>query len=167
MASFPRVIFLAILASIVLAQPSPPVEGVQIGDADGEASGLDIRFPLTVTQCEPVFIFIRFTAGSFSSGAIHFHSLDNVRLLSIGPFLGTGYVEWVCNVPAGRSLVVFSRPGTNFHQFTVQPGPSSSCLRNITATYSFASYVTSQFTSYTALLQVTSTFSGFASIAAT
>ena len=186
MASFPRAIFLAILASIVLAQPSPPAAGVQIGDlTNAEAGGWDVRFPLTVTQCEPVFIFVNTTTrdttgitaearptsgfgpGPPSFGAIYFHSPDSVMLFSIGPLRSVGYVEWVCHIPAGHSLTVSFRPGIIFHQFTVQPGRSSSCLRNITATYSFASYYTSQFMSYTARLKVTSTFLRFGTLAAT
>jgi len=50
-----RAIFLGILASTVLAQPSPPSQGIQIGNSD--LGAWDIRFSSTVTQCEPVPIY--------------------------------------------------------------------------------------------------------------
>jgi hypothetical protein len=144
-----------ILATIVLAQPSPPAQGIQIGDP---LLGVDIRFPLTVTQCEPVFIFCNITIVSSSDYFVYLQSPDfNSILLYIGPTpLGVHYFEWVCNIPAGYG---FWAGHFGLFYVIVQPGPSSSCLHNVTTTYQYASYSTVAFASYTAGLPITTTSS--------
>ena len=133
-----------ILAGIVLAQPSPPAQGIQIGHP---LEGFDIRFPLTVTQCESVFIYYNTTTSRGSHIVLSTRDYT-VPLLSIGPTpLGVGYFEWVCNVPAGYDMWASF---LDLYIITVQPGPSSSCLHDVTTTYQYASYVTTAFASYTA-----------------
>ena len=130
---------LAILAALpvaVLTQPSPPAEGIQL------SATLDVRFPVTVAQCEPVLIY--------------YHTIDtyNVRIYSgrsqlVASLLipvGIGYLEWVCNIPAGYGFRV---EGWYERSFVVQPGSSSACLRTLTTTYSYMSYATTAFRSYT------------------
>ena len=151
------VIFL-ILARIVLAQSSPPALGIQIGDPE---LGLDIRFPLTVTQCEPVFINYNNTSASNTSNII---SPTNVAFYAkSGGFFamspipaGAGYYEWICNIPAGYSFLVWC--GFGFHHLIVQPGPLWSCLHNVSTTYQYASYDMA-FASYTAHPQNMATIS--------
>ena len=134
-----------VLAAIVLAQPSPPALGIQIGSS---AFGSDIRFPLnaSVTQCEPVFIYynntIRPTYVLLANAGI------NYNFLSIGPIpVGVGYFEWICNIPAGYG---FWAARDYFYYIVVQPGSSSSCLHDVTTTYQYAGYSTTEFASYTA-----------------
>jgi hypothetical protein len=141
-----------ILAAIVLAQPSSPAQGIQIGD------DYDIRFPLTVTQCEPVFIFYNVPSSSTAFVTLSTGS-DNTFLFSIGPSVGdTGYFEWICNIPAGYGFWATSRPYI-FHYTVVQPGPLSSCLHNLNRTYQYASYNTIAFASYTEHPAITTTVS--------
>jgi hypothetical protein len=98
-----------ILAAIVLAQPSPPAQGIQLG---APLEGCDIRFPLAVTQCEPVFIF--YDVPITSSGSLFFVSISFLttesiyrQVLTFGPFsVGVGYLEWVCNIPASYGFWV-------------------------------------------------------------
>jgi hypothetical protein len=82
----------------VLAQPSPPSQGIQIGNPD--LGAWDIRFSLTVTQCEPVPIYYNTTTAEY---AIFFNygTPDTNTFLSIPIPIGAGYIEWICNVPAG------------------------------------------------------------------
>ena len=144
-----------ILAAIVLGQPSPPALGVQIGYP---RDGYDIRFPLTVTQCESVFIFYNFTSRDPQS--LHFIQPDYNIFLDIGPFspediTGVGYIEWICNIPADYAFWAgFSgylrTPVYVVHPVVVQPGSLSSCLHNVTATYQYAVYYPSNLFSYTA-----------------
>jgi hypothetical protein len=134
---------LGVLAATVLAQPSPPAQGVQLSAA------YDVRFPLTVSQCEPVFIFynttgpynvnlnIRAPAGTTSTSPA-------IAVITIP--LGIGYLEWACHIPAGHAFVV---EGWYERYFVVQPGSSSSCLHDITTTYSYVRYTTTAFQSYT------------------
>ena len=133
---------LAILAALpvtVLTQPSPPTEGIQLSTA------YDVRFPLTVAQCERVLIFHN-TTDTYGLN-IYSHisgSFQVVTRLSIP--VGIGYLEWICNIPAGYGFRV---EGWYERFLVVQPGSSSSCLRALTTTYSYASYATTAFQSYT------------------
>ena len=137
-----------ILEAIVLAQPSPPALGVQIGYP---SDGYDIRFPLTaVTQCESVFIYYNFTDSD--PHFLHFIQLDLNVFLHVGPFSpnpedinGVGYIEWICNIHGfGADFSGYlRRPVYVVHPVVVQPGSLSSCLYNVTATYQYAVYYTS------------------------
>ena len=135
-----------ILAAIVLAQPSPPALGIQIGSS---AYGSDIRFPLAVTQCEPVFIYYH---AAVSDSFISFFSGSHDFLFAILPIPtgDPGYFEWVCNIPAGYNFLVTTIGFSVYYYIVVQPGPLSSCLHNVTTTYQYASYSTVPFASYTA-----------------
>jgi hypothetical protein len=139
-----------ILAAIVLAQPSPPALGIQIGSPRG---GYDIRFPITVTQCEPVLIYYNVTTASFS---VYLVNAEFTRdLLRIGPIpFGVGYIEWICNIPAGTG---FWAAQYYAYYIVVQPGPLSSCLHNVTTTYQYAEYATTVLASYTARPPITAT----------
>jgi hypothetical protein len=144
-----RAIFLGILASTVLAQPSPPSQGIQIGNPD--LGAWDIRFSLTVTQCEPVPIYYNSTTAEY---AIFFNygTPDTNTFLSIPIPIGAGYIEWICNVPAGYG---FYAVYYSLHYFViVQPG-SSACLHDVTTTYPDATYRTTVFQSYTAQAPIT------------
>ena len=147
---------LAILAALpvtVLTQ-SPPTdsEGIQLARVN------DIRFPLTVAQCEPVLIYynVNTTGGSH----LFLHSASSELLAHLAIPVGVGYLEWVCNIPAGHGF----RVSAYYEQyFVVQAGSSSSCLRALTTTYSYVNYATTAFQSYTsnAPSTVTSSISAF------
>ena len=149
-------------AALGQAQPSPPAEGVQMGNT---SLGLDIRFPLTVSQCEPVLIYYNVTDTSDLVRAFFLYQPDNsffVLILTIPR--GEGYLEWICNIPAGHRFVA----SLDLERYyVVQPGSSSACLRNVTTTYRFASYATTYFYSYTVQPAVTTTPSLFPGNAAT
>jgi hypothetical protein len=142
-----------ILAAIVLAQPSPPAQGIQIASGPPDF-GIDVRFPLTVTQCEPVFIYYNNTSGS----TVNVYLSTNIQnLLDIYPIpVGAGYIEWICNIPAGYNFwASANRVGTQVYprrwcHVVVQPGLLSSCLHDVTTTYRYASYFTTDFEFYTA-----------------
>jgi hypothetical protein len=137
--------FFAFVAEVALAQPSPPTSGIQLSGR----SDLDLRFPITVSQCEAAFIY--YDASSIGN-KISFYRPDvsNPRVqdifLSILVPRGTGYLEWICDIPADHTFFVAITYG---YYVVVNPG-SSSCLQNITATYSDADYNTTLFVSYTA-----------------
>ena len=152
-----RVVLFAILVLVAFAQPSPPAEGIQIGTPE---VGWDIRFPLTITQCEPVFIYYNNTWRT--DVGIGFVTLDaHVTvdgqiipvLLIIGPFpLGVGYFEWICNIPAG--LAFYATAGMSY-PIVVQSGPISSCLGVMTTTNSLVAYETTNFVTFTASRPIT------------
>ena len=122
----------------VRPQPSPTTPGIQL--ANPEAG--DVRFPVTVSQCEPVLIYHNTPNAYFL--LIYTTGADLIRLNI--PF-GIGYLEWICNIPAGFPVSV-----GNYFAFSlvVQSGSSSSCLHNITTTYAYASHATSLLRSFTA-----------------
>jgi hypothetical protein len=142
-----------ILVAIVLAQPSPPALGIQIGNL---TIGSDIRFPLNVTQCEPVFIYYNVTI-TVDYYVVLLDAGHSYHVLTIGPIpIGVGYFEWVCNIPAGYGFWVVQ---DNRYFTVVQPGPLSSCLHNVTTTYQYASYITTSFAFYTARTPITTAVS--------
>ena len=134
------VIVLATLAVTVLTQPPP--EGIRLTNPPG-FDDIDVFFPLTVSQCEPVFVYYDSPIGLGFGISTIFEEYTDLVVFYMPP--GVGYFEWICNIPAGYTIIVDS-----IHVFVVQPGPSSSCLADITTTYSYASYATSAFRSFTA-----------------
>ena len=136
-------ILLSAFAMTVQPQPSPPTQGIQLASTD------DVRFPLTISQCEPVFIYYNVDTPGYS--LVISTIVDDINaiiyLLRLNIPLGSGYLEWICNIPAGYSFLV---EGSYTYIFVVQPGSSSSCLRDITTTYAYASYATTFFRSFTA-----------------
>jgi hypothetical protein len=117
--------FLGILSLVVtaaLAQLSPPARGIQLANVDASET-YDIRFPLAITQCEPVLTYYNMSHGGFY---LYFLTPDLHQFFSIPMPSGTGYVEWTCNIPTGYGLVAGNY---RQHYFVVQPGPESSCLR--------------------------------------
>ena len=149
------VIFIGILAAItVLAQPSPPAQGIHLSNFS-RFPGWDIRFPLTVTQCEPVFIYYNNTY-SDTAGLVGLRNLNLESILVLlGPFpLGVGYFEWICNIPANFGFWVSS---PLFYDVVVQPGSISSCLHPITTTYQYVTYDMTFFAAYTANLPTMTT----------
>ena len=136
-----QAVFLIVLAATVLAQPSPQMQGIQLGNL---SLGVDFRFPETVTQCEPVLMYCDTIRVGYS---LYLLTPDNYVFLRIPIPNGTRYIEWICDIPAGYGFTAsyYSRA-----YFVVQPGLSSSCLRNITTTYASGRYDTAVFQSYTA-----------------
>ena len=142
---------LAALTSLtVWAQPSPPTEGVQLGLPD---EGIDFRFPLNVTQCEPVFMYYNLTPSS-PSYYLGIRDTNFTEVIGIEVPIGIGYIEWICNIPAGHGFIA------DFVKqmfYVVQPGSLSSCLHNVTTTYPYAPYYPTRFASYTANSRATTT----------
>ena len=139
---------LAMFTVAVLTQPPPPTEGINIGIGD-----LDIRFPLTVSQCEPVLIYYNSTGAGYIS--IWTSAYGSSRdLVHLNFPIGIGYIVWICNIPAGYIFVAGTE---HHHNFLVQPGPSS-CLGDVTTTYSYATYLTTAFQSYTSNAPNTTSF---------
>ena len=122
----PILVLLVILSVTVLAQPPRPTDALQIGDPSG---GLDIRFPVTVSQCEPVLIYANVIGQSLHFLAFYspddgpFHYIIRMQL----PRYSIRYMEWICNIPAGYRFVVSH---ARQYYVNVQAGPSS-CLGNI------------------------------------
>jgi hypothetical protein len=131
---------LVAFAVTVLTQPPP--DGIRLPNPLG-FDNIDVFFPLTVSQCEPVFVYYNTPVGLGFGISTIFQEYTDLVVFYIPP--GVGYFEWICNIPAGYTIIVLGS-----YVFVVQPGPSSSCLADITTTYSYASYATSAFRSYTA-----------------
>ena len=123
----PVLVLLAILSVTILAQPSRPTDALQIGDP---SAGFDVRFPVTVSQCEPVLIY--FNVIGLGEGYIGFDAPDegpyNFLIRMQLPRYSFGYMKWICNIPAGYRFLVYN---TLQYYVNVQAGPSS-CLGNIT-----------------------------------
>jgi hypothetical protein len=119
--------------------PSRP-EGVQLGDP---ANGLDITVSPSMTQCEPFLVYYNIT--STSSPFIAFYRSDVLghALLTLHPPApAAGYIDWTCNIRAGHSLVVAVRSNGTLRglDYIVRSGILSSCLTDVTTTYSLVAY---------------------------
>src|ERR1700731_2959155 len=106
----------AILAAVAkpLAPPTTNLALPPIGWMTHQ--GLDTYiFPFTATQCEPFYIFYNNTRDgdrtSFYDATLS-HTLFTITFPK-----GSGYVEWICNIPAG---FVFN--AGNAIDYTVQAG---------------------------------------------
>ena len=146
-AKFAVVLLLAASVAVGLAQISSSATGVQLAHPD---EGWDIIFPLSVAQCEPVSIYYNHTLPT-PGRTIHISVNDpqeSTVLLTIDPpqDYGVGYLEWICDIPAGHSFIVQS---LRAQYYVVGHGSSSSCLGKITTTYAHMSYNTMALRSYT------------------
>ena len=131
---------MAAFATDVLTQPAQPTHAIQL------SRSYDVRFPSTVSQCEPVLIY----HNTPESYALHIYTMESGlsrTLVRLTIPRGIGYLEWICNIPAGYTFVVLN---SYAHVLSVQPGSSSACLGDITTTYAYADYETTDFRSYTA-----------------
>jgi hypothetical protein len=96
-------IFLARLVVKVLAQP--PAQGIQLGDPENDRD--DIRFPLAVSQYEPILIWYngtgltRHSIVTFATPELNETETSHDIFFQITPPLGNGYMEWIRNIPAG------------------------------------------------------------------
>jgi hypothetical protein len=120
-------------AAVVWAQPTPPPQGIQLRNTE-ITNAYDIRFPLTITQCQPVFIYYNTTGRTAGTVSIGFVAVEeyNPMFLVIAVPSGVGYIEWFCDIPAGYGFGVW---GYHAYYLVVQPGSSDSCLSDITTTY--------------------------------
>jgi hypothetical protein len=138
------------LSATICAQPLPTrPEGVQLGDP---AHGVDITVSPSMTQCESFLVYYNITG--ITSPFIAFYRSDVLRdaLLTLHPpAAAVGYIDWTCNIRAGHSLVVAVRDANRTlrgQDYIVRSGISSSCLTDVTTTYSLANYGT-EFFSFT------------------
>jgi hypothetical protein len=139
-----KLLLLSALTVVSFGQ-SPPTEGYQLAFPN---SLFDIIMPLTVTQCEPVYIYYNIASDPSAYDLLDFITADpSADVLMVFDFPSpTGYLEWICDIPAGYSFIAWG----DIQQFyTVQAGSSSDCLGNITTTYSVMEYETIPFQLYT------------------
>ena len=137
----------------IQSQSVHPAQGIQLGNP---RAGVDIVIPASMTQCESFLVYYNITVPVAPFIAFYTTNLAGDALLTLHPpGSATGYIDWVCNIPAGHGLTIGVRdlPGTpggvlRTQNYVVQSGTSSSCLVDLTATYSIAGYGTN-FPSYT------------------
>jgi hypothetical protein len=94
-----------------------------------------------MTQCEPFLVYYNITVPV--SPFIAFYTPDlagNALLTLLPPASAIGYIDWICNIPAGHGLIIGVRdpPSTpggvlRTENYVVQSGTSSSCLVDLTA----------------------------------
>jgi len=105
---------------------------------------------LSLTQCEPVLIF--YDSERTDLLPLFFSTPDNVEIGTVWVPKGSGYLDWVCIIPAGQSFLL--AVDVQYYYYTVQPGPSSACLGSTDAqhklTYKPSVYSTYTSHSYTA-----------------
>ena len=130
-----------------------PPGGVQIGFPE---ITVDVRAPLIAKQCEPFRMFYQIPPGPVAIVLVFAPEPRDYLILFRIPAANvtTGYLEWICDIPAGYGFIL-SQFSDRF--YVVQPGSTSSCLQDITATYQHAHYNTAAFRSFTALPPVTAT----------
>jgi hypothetical protein len=148
-------ILVAVVALCARAQGQPqfqpPEDGYQLISGILDSS---LIIPTSIAQCDPFFIFYSLTTNYPSLGIISFQTVQGHIFLNLTmPAPGTGYMEWICNIPAGEQFLARGQ------LYTVQPGSSSACLGDLNTTYSLAMYSTSLFESYTVSPPTSTSFS--------
>ena len=141
------------LFTTIRSQSVHPAQGIQLGNP---RAGVDIVIPASMTQCESVLVYYNITVPVSPFIAFYTTNLVGDALLTLHPpGSATGYIDWVCNIPAGHGLIVGVRDLPDIpdgvlrtQNYVVRSGTSSSCLVDLTATYSVAGYGTN-FPSYT------------------
>jgi hypothetical protein len=145
--ALPNLLLLLSALTVVTFGQSPPTEGYQLSFPN---SSYEIIMPLTITQCEPVYIYYNIASDPSAYNLLDFITADSAgdTIMEFDFPSPTGYLEWICDIPAGYSFIAWG----DFMQFyTVQAGSSSDCLGNITTTYSIMDYATIPFRLYTEL----------------
>jgi hypothetical protein len=126
-----------------------PAQGIQLGNPP---AGINIVVPASMTQCESFLVYYNISVPFSRFIAFYTPNLVGDSLLTLLPPASlNGYIDWVCNIPAGHGLIVGVRDVDGFlrtENYIVQSGTSSSCLVDLTAGYSVANYGTN-FPSYT------------------
>jgi hypothetical protein len=131
--------FLIVYASRALGQPAPS-QGIALNDNPNY-----VILPTTATQCQPFYIFYNVTAPDNAALWLLSPS-DGDYFANITIPLGTGYLIWTCNIPAGASFIT---QYVEEIEYVVQSGDSS-CLGNVTKSYTGLTYYSPDFMSYTA-----------------
>jgi hypothetical protein len=151
-----RRVMLSALAAVLVTtnfaalgqKPTHPTQGDDIGDPSFD---WDVILPPSVTQCEPFLIYYNttvYTAKSSLAMHIRTPNYETVLISFTFPPRSIGYMDWICNIPSGYNFIAEALSYPQY--YTVQPGSSSDCLGNITATSNaFHDYRTSAFRSYT------------------
>jgi hypothetical protein len=105
-----------------------------------------------MTQCESFLVYYNISIPV--SPFIAFYTPDlagNALLTLLPPGSATGYIDWVCNIPADHGLIVGVRDADGVlrtENYVVQASTSSSCLVDLKARYSVVDYGVN-FPSYT------------------
>jgi hypothetical protein len=88
-----------------MSNSARPTFGIQIGDP---ALGYDVIVPPTMTQCESFLVYFDITVPASPSPLIAFYTPDILgdALLTLRPGKLAGYIEWICDIPAGHGLVI-------------------------------------------------------------
>jgi hypothetical protein len=133
-------------------------QGIQLGLAEW---GISIIAPMTVFQCEhfPIFYNITPTPQGMAQGVIYpadgsfaFKSPDlNLTLFEFNLPMGQGYIDWICDLPAGDSFLITA---LTFYLYTVHPGSSSDCIGSasdiVTTQFPYGEFYTSELGAYLA-----------------
>jgi hypothetical protein len=127
-----------------LGQPTDVQRPTQGYDLSDPSLDFEVIVPLSIAQCEPFLIYYN-NAGNFQLDIKTFDLEDDLLFLSFPP--GIGYLDWICNIPAGYGFVVEML--SRFEYYTVEVGSSSACLGDLTASDTFYDPQTSAFQSYT------------------
>jgi hypothetical protein len=143
-------ILVAFLSMVLLAMAQDrPTQGYELG---GPGQDIDIILQPSMIQCEPFLIYYSLSTADPVFIAFYSPDLQGDAILTLQPpGLTTGYIDWICDIPAGHGVIIAGRfSGLLYGQYyVVEPGTSSACLGNLTATYSILDYGTN-FPSYTA-----------------
>ena len=127
------------LFTTIRSQSTHPAQGIQLGNP---RAGINIVIPASMTQCESFLVYYNITALVSPHIALYTPDLVGDALLTLlPPGSAIGYIDWVCNIPAGHGLIVGVRDLLDTgvlrtQNYVVQSGTSSSCLVDLTATRS-------------------------------
>src|ERR1700730_18183025 len=98
----PQYAALATFAVAVLATVAKPLAPPATGWMYNDGPFGSYIFPITATRCEPFYIFYNSMEGDFSL----FQDATTHPLFRIDSPKGSGYLAWICNIPANVAFYV-------------------------------------------------------------
>jgi hypothetical protein len=144
------IVFLAVVETMA-QPPAAPVTGYQMGIPPTDS----VILPQTMSQCEPFLVYYNTTSFGLNFELFIASADASAIVANITIPNGVGYVDWICNIPAGEGLAILATGNLNFIFYNVGFGSSSACLGDVDETYPLIIYNTTAFESYTEHTYVT------------
>ena len=113
------------------------------------ADPFTVIWPLEATECGSFLIFYNSTAATTAGN--YLFTPDLTFLAAVLYPAGVGYLDWICNIPAGQGFflgTMSSGIAVPYYYYAVQSG-SSTCLGPLSTTYNDLDFATSVYQTYT------------------
>ena len=108
-----------------------------------------VIWPFEATECGSFLIFYNSSVATSKNSSLF--TPDLTLFATVLYPAGAGYLDWICNIPAGQGFflgAIFGSGIAPFYYYTVQSG-SSTCSGPLSTTYNDLDFATSVYQTYT------------------